>query len=298
MVLEVRKPARSIIEVENGFGHSTNKDARALLCKIWYDRPMSEPIERCIWCLKLIRKGSEEHVLPDALGCPPHLVLGVGVCMACNNGLGHVDQALIRQFEILAFVHGVRRKKGRAPAIHMWAPIKGRYVEGKPEIHLNAGPQVVESNGRRLTAASPANGITDVVFDTPGAGEEATVGFRQELGREPKLARALLKVALGSVALNWGLSLARDSRFDPVRAFVRKGVGDFDILLTQGRPGCSHHVSAPMLRPGDELPLVEITLFGIGFVVDTDPAQAGLAVLRRAFEQDGGVPWMILPKAA
>ena len=37
---------------------------------------------------------------------------------------------------------------------------------------------------------------------------------------------------------------------------------------------------------------------GIGFVVDTDPAQAGLAVLRQAFEEDGGVAWMILPKAA
>lgn len=53
-----------------------------------------------------------------------------------------------------------------------------------------------------------------------------------------------------------------------------------------------------MLRPDDEPPLVDITLFGIGFVVNTDPAQAGLAVPRHSFEQDGGVAWMILPKAA
>lgn len=73
--------------------------------------------------------------------------------------------------------------------------------------------------------------------------------------------------------LNWSVAQARDSRFDPVRAFVRKGVGDFDILLTQGHPGGSHHVSAPM-RPGDQMPLVGITLFSIGFVVDTDSGAA------------------------
>nr|WP_093665696.1 HNH endonuclease [Sphingomonas gellani] len=259
---------------------------------------MSEPVEHCIWCLKPIRKGSEEHVLPDALGCPPHLVLPVGVCMACNNGLGHVDQALIRQFEIIAFMHGVRRKKGKAPAINMWAPIKGQYVDGKPEIHLNAGPQVVESNGRPLPAASAANGITKVEFETPEIGQQATISFTQEMGREPKLARALLKVALGSVAIYWGLTEARAAKFDAVRAFVRKGIGDFDILMVTGRPGVAQHVSAPMVRPGDALPLVEISLFGATFIVDTDPSQAGLAELRAAFEREGESGWTILPKAA
>ncbi|EZP70644.1 hypothetical protein BV96_03320 [Sphingomonas paucimobilis] len=251
-----------------------------------------------MWCLKPIRKESEEHVLPDALGCPPHLVLRVGVCMACNNGLGHVDQALIRQFEIIAFMHGVRRKKGKAPAINMWAPIKGRYVDGKPEIHLNAGPQVVEANGRPLPAANATNGITKVEFETPEVGQRATISFTQEMGREPKLARALLKVALGSVAIYWGLAEARDAKFNPVRAFVRKGVGSFDVLMTNGRPGVTQHVSAPMLRPGDKLPLVEISLFGAAFIVDTDPAQSGLAGLREAFEQDGGGGWTILRAVA
>ncbi len=259
---------------------------------------MNAPIEHCIWCLKPIRKGSEEHVLPDALGCPPQLILPVGVCMACNNGLGHVDQALIRQFEIAAFVKGVRRKKGKPPAINMWAPIKGQYVDGQPEIHLNAGPQTIETLGRQLPAASAANGITKVSFDAPAVGQQATITFTQEMGREPKLARALLKVALGSVAIHWGLEQARDPRFDAVRAFVKKGAGHFDILMTEGQPGCAQHVSGPLLREGDVYPVVEITLFGIAFVVDTDPAQAGLAVLRDAFEKDGCATWMILPKAA
>lgn len=259
---------------------------------------MSMPLEHCIWCLKPIRKGSEEHVLPDALGCPPHLILPIGVCMACNNGLGHVDQALIRQFEIAAFVKGVRRKKGKPPAINMWAPLKGRYVDGKPEIHLNAGPQTVQTFGHQLPAASAANGITKVNFDVPAVGDQATITFSQEMGREPKLARALLKIALGSVAIHWGLERARHPRFDVVRAFVKKGVGHFDILMTEGQAGCDQHVTAPLLRQGDEYPMFEITLFGIALVVDTDPAQAGLAALREAFEQDGAATWTILPKAA
>lgn len=258
---------------------------------------MAERTEHCIWCLKAIRAESEEHVLPDALGCPPELVLEQGVCRACNNGLGHVDQALIRQFEIAAFVAGVPRKKGRPPAINMWAPIKGRCVDGHREIHLNAGPQAVETLGRQLPAANAANGITKVAFDAPAVGEGATISFKQEIGREPKLARALLKVALGTIAINCGVAHARGAMFDAVRAFVRKGTGEFGILMTEGRPDRARHVGV-WAQADDPYPLVEISLFGITFVVDTDPAQKGLARLRAAFEQDGGARWMILPKAA
>lgn len=258
---------------------------------------MSEPIEHCIWCLKPIRKGSEEHVLPDALGCPPELILDIGVCMACNNGLGHVDQALIRQFEISAFVKGVRRKKGKPPSINMWAPIKGRYVDGKPEIHLNAGPQTIETAGRQLPAASAANGITKVAFDAPAVGEQATISFTQEIGREPKLARALLKVALGAVAIQRGLATARHERFDPIRAFVRKGDGHFDILMTEGRSDRAQHVSL-WEQADSAFPVVEVSLFGMAMIVDTDPSQCGLAMLRDAFANESEGWWMVLPKAA
>ncbi|TXI87183.1 MAG: HNH endonuclease [Cupriavidus sp.] len=259
---------------------------------------MNIPTEHCIWCLRPIRKGSEEHVLPDALGCPPELVLEVGVCMACNNGLGHIDQALIRQFEIPAFVAGVRRKKGKPPAINMWAPIKGRYVDGKPELHLNAGPQTIETLGRQLPAANAANGITKISFDTPEIGQEATISFTQELGREPKLGRALLKVALGTIAIQRGLDDARHPRFDPVRAFVRKGDGHFDILMTEGRQDRAQHVGLWTSDAAAPFPIVEVSLFGATLFVDTDPAQQGMAMLREAFTKDGGVPWTVLPKAA
>lgn len=73
---------------------------------------MNAAVNDCIWCKRPVRKTNIEHILPESLGCPPQFVLQGCVCMSCNNSLGHVDQALLKQFEIVAFMHGVPRKGG------------------------------------------------------------------------------------------------------------------------------------------------------------------------------------------
>jgi hypothetical protein len=260
---------------------------------------MAPSIQDCIWCKRPVRKANVEHILPDSLGCPPDFVLRDCVCMACNNGLGHVDQALLRQFEIIAFVHGIRRKGGRPPVINNWAAIRGRHGPTGPEIFINAGPQTVEALGRNLHAASPRNGIHAVTNDGPRiVGQQSRISFSQEFGREPKFRRAVYKVAFGTLAYHLGAAEALRNVYDPVRAFVRKGHGDFDVLMMSGGDMAeAHYFCRPIIPEGCILPVLDIAIFGINFGLDLDPEQAGLAQMRARLTQRRARNWMILPRA-
>lgn len=260
-----------------------------------YSPGMAEAVQNCIWCTKPVRKANVEHIMPDALGCPSHFVLRDTVCIGCNNGLGHVDQALLRQFEIIAFMMGVPRKDGRPPLINQWGPIRGRYTPTGPEIHLNAGPGTVASFGKNLPAASARNGITGISMEPRVVGERSEVSFNVEFGNEPKFSRAVHKVALGSVAFFAGADEALSSRFDPVRAFVRKGIGQFDVLMMGGTIGRHHQFGPPVQLEGHALPLVEMEILGIAFAVDLDPAQQALQRVAESLRSRAVDGWMIIP---
>lgn len=257
---------------------------------------MTTPIPPCIWCCEPVSSPTLEHILPDSLGCPEWFVLENGACAACNNGLGHVDQALLRQFEIIAFVHGVHRKDGRPPSIDTWASLKARVGTDGPELHLNAGPQVVETMGKQLPAANRSNGIFDVRMERDG--NKANIGFRQEFGRDPKFARALYKVGLGSFAFFHGVQAATDPRFDPVRAFVKDGIGDFQVLMLGRQDEPVHQFGPAVSHPDCPFPMVGLTIFGVHFILDLDPDQRGMAHMRATLPSATDERWMILPKAA
>lgn len=259
---------------------------------------MTAAIQDCIWCKKPVRKRNKEHILPDALGCPPTFVLDDCVCIACNNGLGHVDRALIHQFEIIAFMNGVPRKGGRPPMIDSWTGVRGRVGPEGPEIHINAGPQTVMAFGSNLNAASRRNGVHDVTMGPRVVGEYCDVAFKQEFGREPKLRRALYKVGLGTLAFHLGAAEARSKCYDPVRAFVRKGDGEFDVLMLADRTERSHFFGCPALLPDCDLPVIELAVFGVWFAIDLDPDQKGLACMRAALAEREVANWMVLPRAA
>jgi len=261
---------------------------------------MTQATQDCIWCKRPVRKASIEHILPDSLGCPPDFLLRDCVCMACNNGLGHVDQALLRQFEIVAFMRGIRRKGGLAPIINNWAAIRGHYGITGPEIFINAGPQTVEALGKNLRAASPRNGIHAVMNDGPHiVGQETQISFKQEFGLDPKFRRAIYKVAFGTLAYHLGAAEALREAYDPVRAFVRKGEGDFDVVM-MGGGGCdgSHYFCPPLVPEGCALPVVDLGVFGVTFGVDLDPEQHGLALMVARLTEREVQNWMILPRAA
>lgn len=259
---------------------------------------MTEPVQNCIWCKLPVRKSNVEHILPASLGCPEHFVLRDRVCMACNNGLGHVDQALLRDFEIIAFMRGVRRKGGRPPAINSWEAVRGRYSADGPELCLNAGPQMVEAWGQNLRAASLRNGIHGITAEPMIPGQKCTIKFQQQIGRDPKFRRAVYKVGFGTLTYFSGANEALKKEYDAVRAFVRKGIGDFDVLMMGGSTDQAHYFCPPVVLERCVYPVVDMAFFGVSFVVDFDPEQRGLKLMRERLTERQIENWMIMPRAA
>src|SRR5918995_740309 len=109
---------------------------------------------RCIWCKKPNVDTDIEHIIPEALGCPEGFVLTAGaVCGSCNNNLGHLDQAVIDEFDIPAFIAGVRGKRGRPPKINSRGNMFGTWGESGPVIHVNMGRNPIKAEGGHLLAA-------------------------------------------------------------------------------------------------------------------------------------------------
>ena len=243
------------------------------------------PASICIWCLKS-RPSSVEHIFPEALGCPPEFVLKTGVCRRCNNGLSHIDHALVHQFEMMAFMAGIQRKGGRPPAVHTWAGLTAAVTKEGPEIHINAGPQLVTALGRPLSSASARQGLKNITFQ--GSAGIGTVTFDQEIGSNPKFVRALMKVAVGTVAFFNGVERAASIELAPTRDFVKTGAGQFRALLLHQTDGQWHAFHAPWTNPVTDLPIVAMTIFGLQFVVDLDPQQRALATMSEKAGKEGG----------
>ena len=235
----------------------------------------------CIWCQDDFATLSVEHGIPKSLGCPNSLVLTDVACEACNNALGPVDQALLKQFEAMTVMYGVRRKKGRQPTIDNWRAISSKHKADGPHIHINGGPGVIEVEGKRLYPAAKSNGIQDVWME-PDSGR---LGFSQEFGNDPRFLPALYKIGLNLVAKHYGPTVAAGQIYNHVRAFVRGDADAPDLRAAMDKDvifGPATHASNPITRPGRPYPMFRITILGVSFLIDMAPDQPSLRDVRGA----------------
>lgn len=235
----------------------------------------------CIWCQQEYERLSVEHGIPQALGCPEALVMRDVSCARCNNSLGIVDQALVKQFEIATVVFGVRRKKGRRPTIDSWRSITSKHHADGPHIFLNGGPGIVEAEGKRLYPGAKSNRIYDVWMER----EANRMGFTQEFGNDPRFVPALYKIGLNLIAKHYGAVAAADSRYDHIRAFVlgRPDARELRVAMESGGgSGPITSASNPIVRGGCEFPLFSVTILGVAFLLDMSPKQLGLRDLQGA----------------
>jgi hypothetical protein len=235
----------------------------------------------CIWCKTNHHSPSREHIIPEALGGNEEVVLQDAACSSCNNKLGHIDRALVKQFEIIAFMNGILGKKRRKPAISSWAALSGSYSGGQKEIHLNAGPGIIQGNKKVLPPANKVNGIHSVGFDA----DKQKVTFKQDFGNDPKFLPALYKIGLNLVAKYYGASIAAGAEYDHVRHFV---LGDADARqLTaamdhSNSAGLRSGFSAPLLPETSSYPLFQVEILGVSFLLDLHPEQKSLETIRGA----------------
>ena len=248
----------------------------------------------CIWCKEDFEKLSLEHGIPEGLACPPHLELHDVACVGCNNALSRVDRALVKQFEMLTVLYGVRRKKGRAPTINSWTAVRSSHRADGPHLMINGGPGVVDADGRPLHPASKANGITNVWM----APETRQMGFAQQFGDDPRFLPALYKVGLNLVAKHFGVAEAAGDKYNHVRAFVRTEAGA--PVLTAAMDTQAVHApvteASIITKPGRAYPMFRVTILGVSFMLDMAPDQAGLRDLQGAATLHGE-PLYIFPTA-
>ena len=251
---------------------------------------MSAPL--CIWCCKPVVDASVEHIVPDALACPPDFVLRHCVCKSCNNGLGHIDQALLHEFEIMGFTADVPRKGGKKPSVGTWASVAASHAQGEKQLHLNADKAPVMVGGKKLAPSNKANGITDVsVKEKDGLTE---IKFSQDFGRHPHLVRALYKVAFGALAFFGGAEQAPSARYDGIRAFVKNGAGSYRALMQCHVGEISHEFGRPYFPEPGAYEIMAMTILGVSFLVDFDPKQQGLAQIQARMPAVSEVTWITL----
>lgn len=186
----------------------------------------------CIWCGSAT-SGKEplEHIVPEALGCPEDFILRDGeVCGSCNNGLGHVDQALIHDLEVCAFMANVPRKRGRPPKVSSYGNFQAEVADGKATYLFNMDPTPVVAGGGKHLAGFRGK-ERDINARMQRDARVATIDFPLEFGRSPKFWRALVK--LGAEYLCWamGRDSARRAITGAVAQYVLKGVGYRPVIV-------------------------------------------------------------------
>ncbi len=252
--------------------------------------------DTCIWCLEHADGMDEEHIIPEALGCPPGFVLpGTVVCRKCNNGLADLDGAVIDEFDFRAFMAGVPRKKGRSPVIRSRGNVVGTVEKDGPAISFNMDPvPTTAHDGSRL---APYRGSKrDVRAKFTKDGNIARISFDIPFGQNRKFLRGITKIAFSSLAYFLGAPLARSPAFSPIRRFVRHGAGDRHVLFTSSSDNTySNSVWPPYVSPSGDY-AVTFRLTSLEFLIDLSEEESFIAMFQtKAPEFFGEKNWCTLP---
>jgi hypothetical protein len=192
------------------------------------------------------------------------------VCTECNNFLGHLDQALLNQFEIPAFMAGVPRKKGRPPEIKSRGNVIGTVGSFGKEISINMETHpVFAHDGSKLTGFGKSPRNIRAALDQ--SGQAASISFAVQLDHDPKFIRGIVKIAFSSLAYFLGTDFALTEVFDPVRLYVRNGQGARSILCVVSHEDCyKNQVWRPCESKTGEC-MVKLRLAYFEFYVDLSP---------------------------
>lgn len=251
---------------------------------------------RCIWCKRENSDTAMEHIIPEALGCPYGFTLAGGlVCHRCNNGLAHLDRAVIDDFDITTFTANVPRKKGKSPVIRSRGNMIGTHGTGGPEISINMERHpVVAQNGTVLGAFGKSDRNINATLTQDGANAE--IKFSVSIGENPKFVRGIFKIGFSSLVYFLGEGIAHSPMFDPIRDFVRHGTGK-RFVLVRGSENVSfqNQAWAPYKSPSGYFAST-FRLAAMEFFVDLSPDHSLLPKLKNlAMLTMGKTGWTWLP---
>lgn len=248
---------------------------------------------KCIWCKKNHSIPSKEHIIPEALGCPNGFLLSNGeVCLKCNNGLAHLDQAVIHDFDFLKFMKGIPRKKGKSPEISTRGNVVGYHKQNEKIIFFNNDrKEKISFDGRLVSpiGKSKRNVYADV-------SQKGKVSFQSTLGENPKFARGILKIAFSSAVYFLKPDQFLKSEYDPIRNFVVNGQGERKIILFPAEDQNYRNEVTPLGSDSLKELMIFLRLGHLNFLVDVTPEMSVFPKLRREAEAlYGKKGWAYLP---
>jgi len=253
---------------------------------------------KCIWCKREGIPKSLEHIIPESLGCPEGFVFSNGeVCQKCNNNLGNVDQALLHEFEPMAFQAGIRRKKGKPPKVDSFPGFRAEVVDGEPTYYLNMEKYEVVTDSGVMVPPRKSNerGLNGSIQKI---GDMAKLTFSFKLGKHKKFNRALHKVAFASAAFFVGAQQVIGPEYDHIREYVCHGGEPRPvIILRHDKYEFRNEVFSPYVSDLTGFYLVTFILCGLEIIVDLSTDLKGLNdvtnKLQKNHEYDGW--WSIMP---
>lgn len=218
------------------------------------------------------------------------------VCRRCNNGLGHLDQAVIDDLDFPAFMAGIPRKKGRPPAILSRGNVLGTVEVTGPTLSFNMDPTATMAHdGSRL--AGYRGSRRNVRAELNRSGDLAEVKFDVPFGENPKFIRGVTKIAFSIVAHRIGHEYLLDPRFNAVRRFVVNGEGTRHIVVTSDGDAKYRHEITPLTFKETGEQAVIFRLGVVEFLVEfsAEDRFPDLVMLAQACRPGR---WAVLPMAA
>ena len=171
-------------------------------------------VHKCIYCLSTAGPFmSEEHIIPESMGNHDFVLPPGYVCDPCNHGVlsGLDDELRTSPLFIVQWVNAVEfTKKGKLPEARLGNltmkrtdPLNVSWIADPDSDAIRVGKQLPD-------------GMTQLHFkDTLPKRFDDTI-----------VARALCKIGLAAVALDFGHEYVLTSRFDAARRFIQEG-GEF-----------------------------------------------------------------------
>lgn len=170
------------------------------------------PVNHCIYCLT--HEGdftAEEHVIPESLGNDVLLLPKGFVCKKCNNGVLSVLDEAFMKFEPIAWLQ------------LMYVP----YTKAGKLPEKSFQNMSVKKTGPRnihIKAKDRTGGVKNVKEHEDGT-VSCKVEWKGKRLNPNLLARELYKIALGTVAIDYGHEHACSSKFNAAREFIQTGAG-------------------------------------------------------------------------
>lgn len=254
---------------------------------------------KCIWCLGDTTDGYVEHIIPVGVGGFDEFALDSSVvCGPCNNGLAHLDRAVVDEYDTSAFLARVPRRGGKPPAIRSRGNLVATIESTGPTITFNMEQFAVSAHDGTTAGAyrgSPRNVNAKLEID----GSIAKISFKQAFGASPKFVRGVTKIASSFLAFLKGAATAREPKYDPIRQFVRYGVGVRHAMLLACDDRKYQCGPASLWETETDEYAVQFRIGHIDFLVDLTEVEHLMptfeSTMRDAFGASG---WTVLPVAS